>query len=94
MPATSTPTCSWSRSAPTSIPAATPGLVEGGHEFYTVAGAFALRDVLADFAGGQVVVGRDLDPVQVPAGPERDGAADARPVARQGPARAFARSPW
>ena len=28
-------------------PAATPGLVEGGHEFYTVAGAFALRDVLA-----------------------------------------------
>ena len=28
-------------------PAATPGLVEGGHEFYTVEGAFALRDVLA-----------------------------------------------
>ena len=27
-------------------PAATPGLVEGGHEFYTVEGAFALRDVL------------------------------------------------
>ena len=27
-------------------PAATPGLVEAGHEFYTVAGAFAARDVL------------------------------------------------
>ena len=32
-------------------PAATPGLVEHGHEFYTVAGAFALRDVLATFPG-------------------------------------------
>ena len=30
-------------------PGATPGLVEGGHEFYTEAGAFALRDVLEDF---------------------------------------------
>src|SRR5690348_12987948 len=32
-------------------PAATPGLVEHGHEFYTVDGAFALRDVLAGFRG-------------------------------------------
>ena len=32
-------------------PEATPGLVEGGHEFYTVAGAFALRDVLAELRG-------------------------------------------
>jgi sulfide:quinone oxidoreductase len=31
-------------------PAATPGLVDGGHEFYTVGGAFALRDVLSSFA--------------------------------------------
>lgn len=38
-------------------PAATPGLVEGGHEFYTVAGAFALRDVLPAFQGGPVIVG-------------------------------------
>src|SRR5439155_6461198 len=30
-------------------PAATPGLVEGGHEFYTEAGALAVRDVLANF---------------------------------------------
>ena len=27
-------------------PSATPGLLEAGHEFYTVPGAFALRDVL------------------------------------------------
>src|ERR1700722_8265887 len=38
-------------------PAATPGLVEAGHEFYTPAGAFALRDVLAEFPGGRVIVG-------------------------------------
>jgi len=30
-------------------PAATPGLVEGGNEFYSVAGAEALRDVLPRF---------------------------------------------
>jgi sulfide:quinone oxidoreductase len=38
-------------------PAATPGLLEGGHEFYTVAGAFAARDVLERFDGGRVVIG-------------------------------------
>jgi sulfide:quinone oxidoreductase len=38
-------------------PSATPGLVEGGHEFYTVAGAFALRDVLPRFERGPVIVG-------------------------------------
>ena len=38
-------------------PAATPGLVEGGHEFYTVAGAFALRDVLPKFEKGPAIVG-------------------------------------
>lgn len=37
--------------------AATPGLVEVGHEFYTVPGAFAARDVLAGFGGGNVVIG-------------------------------------
>ena len=60
------------------IPSATPGLVEGGHEFYTVPGAFALRDVLAGFPGGRVIVGGHVDAVQVPAGAERDGAAAAR----------------
>jgi len=38
-------------------PAATPGLVEGGNEFYTVAGAEALRDVLPRFERGPAIVG-------------------------------------
>jgi sulfide:quinone oxidoreductase len=37
-------------------PAATPGLVEGGYEFYSVAGAERLRGVLSEFRGGSVVV--------------------------------------
>jgi sulfide:quinone oxidoreductase len=37
--------------------AATPGLVEGGHEFYTVAGALALRDMLPNFEQGRAIVG-------------------------------------
>ena len=37
--------------------AATPGLVEGGREFYTVAGAFALRDALPRFERGPAIVG-------------------------------------
>jgi sulfide:quinone oxidoreductase len=50
-------------------PDATPGLVEGGHEFYTVAGAFALRDVIADFKGGRVVVGVTSLPFKCPPAP-------------------------
>jgi len=50
-------------------PTATPGLVEGGHEFYTVAGAFALRDVLATFAGGRVIVGVTSTPFKCPPAP-------------------------
>ena len=38
-------------------PAATPGLVEGGNEFYTVPGAFALRDAIARFQRGPAIVG-------------------------------------
>jgi sulfide:quinone oxidoreductase len=38
-------------------PAATPGLVEGGHEFYSVAGAFALRHVLPAFERGSAIIG-------------------------------------
>ncbi|MGH9345424.1 MAG: FAD-dependent oxidoreductase, partial [Terriglobia bacterium] len=38
-------------------PAATPGLVEDGNEFYTVAGAFALRDVLPRFERGPAIIG-------------------------------------
>ena len=37
--------------------AATPGLAEGGHEFYSVAGATALREVLPRFEGGPAIVG-------------------------------------
>jgi NADPH-dependent 2,4-dienoyl-CoA reductase/sulfur reductase-like enzyme len=36
---------------------ATPGLADGGHEFYSVAGAVALRDILPAFQGGTVAVG-------------------------------------
>jgi sulfide:quinone oxidoreductase len=38
-------------------PAATPGLVEGGNEFYTVPGAFALRDMIARFERGPAIIG-------------------------------------
>jgi sulfide:quinone oxidoreductase len=37
-------------------PAATPGLQEVGHEFYSPENAALLRDVIADFEGGNVVV--------------------------------------
>jgi sulfide:quinone oxidoreductase len=50
-------------------PEATPGLVEGGHDFYTEAGAFALRDVLADFGGGRVVVAVTSTPFKCPPAP-------------------------
>ena len=35
---------------------ATPGLRDGGHEFYSNAGAFAVRDVLAGFERGPAIV--------------------------------------
>ena len=38
-------------------PAATPGLLEGGHEFYSVPGAFDLRDFLPRFERGAAIVG-------------------------------------
>jgi sulfide:quinone oxidoreductase len=50
-------------------PGATSGLLEGGHEFYTVAGAFALRDVLQEFPGGDVVVGVTSTPFKCPPAP-------------------------
>jgi sulfide:quinone oxidoreductase len=50
-------------------PAATPGLAEGGHEFYTVAGAFSAREVLAQFAGGRVVIGVTSTPFKCPPAP-------------------------
>ena len=50
-------------------PGATPGLVEDGHEFYTEAGAFAVRDVLEGFTGGRVVVGVTSTPFKCPPAP-------------------------
>ncbi|HWF42607.1 MAG TPA: FAD-dependent oxidoreductase, partial [Acidothermaceae bacterium] len=50
-------------------PAATPGLVEGGYEFYTVAGAFAARDAIAEFGGGRVVIGVTSTPFKCPPAP-------------------------
>jgi sulfide:quinone oxidoreductase len=38
-------------------PGATPGLLEGGHEFYSPEGAAALRDVLPAFRSGAAVIG-------------------------------------
>jgi sulfide:quinone oxidoreductase len=48
---------------------ATPGLAEAGHEFYTVDGAFAARDVLDSFGGGRVVVGVTATPFKCPPAP-------------------------
>lgn len=50
-------------------PSATPGLLEGGHEFYTPEGAFALRDVLANFGGGRVIVAVTSTPFKCPPAP-------------------------
>ena len=50
-------------------PSATPGLVEVGHEFYTVAGAFSAREVLEAFDGGRVVVGVTSTPFKCPPAP-------------------------
>jgi sulfide:quinone oxidoreductase len=48
---------------------ATPGFEEGGHEYYTLAGAERLRDALADFAGGKVLVSVLGQPFKCPPAP-------------------------
>jgi sulfide:quinone oxidoreductase len=50
-------------------PAATPGLLEAGHEYYTPEGAFAVREVLASFGGGRVIVGVTSTPFKCPPAP-------------------------
>jgi sulfide:quinone oxidoreductase len=50
-------------------PSATPGLLEGGNEFYTVAGAFAAADALNKFPGGKVVVAVTSTPFKCPPAP-------------------------
>ena len=37
-------------------PAATPGLLEGGSEYYSVSGAERVRSILPDFPGGDVII--------------------------------------
>ena len=49
--------------------AATPGLVEAGHEFYSVPGAVALRDVLPSFRAGTAIVGVCGAPFKCPPAP-------------------------
>jgi sulfide:quinone oxidoreductase len=50
-------------------PQATPGLRQGGHEYYTVPGAFAAREVIEHFDGGQVVIGVLSTPFKCPPAP-------------------------
>jgi sulfide:quinone oxidoreductase len=50
-------------------PAATPGLLDGGHEFYTVEGAFAAREVIENFDGGRVLIGVLSTPYKCPPAP-------------------------
>jgi sulfide:quinone oxidoreductase len=48
---------------------ATPGLEAGGFEYYTVAGAERLRDALAEFTGGRVLVSVLGQPFKCPPAP-------------------------
>ena len=50
-------------------PEVTPGLIEGGYDFYTEPGAFAMRDVLANFDGGRVIVAVTSTPFKCPPAP-------------------------
>jgi sulfide:quinone oxidoreductase len=50
-------------------PSATPGLVEGGNEFYSVRGAETLREILPRFEGGPAIVGVCGTPFKCPPAP-------------------------
>jgi len=49
--------------------AGTPGLTEGGNEFYSFAGAVRLREVLATFSKGRAIVGVTSTPFKCPPAP-------------------------
>lgn len=49
--------------------AATPGLIEGGNEFYSFAGAERLREVLPSFSKGRAIVGVTSTPFKCPPAP-------------------------
>ncbi|WP_435348238.1 NAD(P)/FAD-dependent oxidoreductase [Haloarchaeobius sp. HRN-SO-5] len=51
------------------VPDEVPGLVEGGHHFYGAEGAETLRDALADFDGGHLVLSVVGVPHMCPAAP-------------------------
>jgi len=48
---------------------ATPGFVEGGHEFYSVDGSVQLRDVLPNVTSGNVIVAVISEPFKCPPAP-------------------------
>ena len=50
-------------------PDATPGLTRGGNEFYSVAGAGRLREVLPAFSKGRAIVGVTSTPFKCPPAP-------------------------
>jgi len=50
-------------------PDATPGLVEGGNEFYSFSGAERLREVLPTFSTGHAIVGVTSTPFKCPPAP-------------------------
>ena len=50
-------------------PGATPGLVEGGNEFYSFAGSERLREVLPAFSQGHAIVGVTSTPFKCPPAP-------------------------
>jgi sulfide:quinone oxidoreductase len=49
--------------------AATPGFQRGGFEYYSLAGAERLRDALAEFEGGKVLIGVLAHPFKCPPAP-------------------------
>lgn len=49
--------------------AATPGLIEGGNEYYSFAGAKRLREVLPTFSKGRAIVGVTSTPFKCPPAP-------------------------
>lgn len=50
-------------------PAATPGFIQGGYEYYTLAGAERLRDALPSFDGGNIVISVLGEPYKCPPAP-------------------------
>ena len=68
--------------------AATPGLAEAGHEFYSVAGAEAVRELLPTFRSGTAIVGVCGAPFKCPPAPSETALLlDELPARERGPRR-------